>query len=257
MDKMPRKGLVLSFFLFWPIISNAADLFSSADLLDAGAWTVSMYGSESKEKPKFDVSGGPATIFSDTNAEVTGTQTQSNIVTVINHRPRDGFNYRLKAGLVRDFELEFSSGSDTNRLRSTSYGFIWGAGLRWNLTQATQVSTAFAIDLSFTETLARLDRFESGSQVMPASTNVRKDEYQGALMASRRFQKWDPYGGLKLALLESRLEDTATKERVSGRTDVVSPFVGLKYDVFDGESLVIEASFVDEKAISAGLTVKF
>jgi hypothetical protein len=247
--------------------SNASELMSSADAMPAGSWAVHVYGSQAKTEPEVKISGvssiqvpvngGTSTIFSNSNATIKMDQDSASAVASVSFRPRDGLQYRVKVGQVRDFKLEFSSGSQTNTLESQSDGFVWGVGLRHNLTQGTMVSAAIAIDLSYTQTQVRLDRFQAGTLVTSADEKFRQDEFQAAVNVSKRWKNIEPYGGLKILRVVSSLRDQGTKERVSGTVDAVSPFAGIKLDVFDRESLFVEGSLVGEKAISAGFGLQF
>jgi hypothetical protein len=243
-------------------------LYSSADAYEAKSWSLGAYGGTSESEPTVDLhdnaaaqvpisGGGTASVFSPTDAEIKMTQTHNDAVLVFTGRPRDGLHYSFKVGQVRDYKLEFSSGSETNSLSAQKDGFLRGIGARWNLTQSTLVSAAFAIDFSYTQLRVKTDRFQGGGTVTGANIEAQQDEAQVAFNVSKRWKDVEPYGGLKITRWATQLKDFGTHERIHGVSTGVSPFVGLKWDMFEGESLVIEGSFVDEKTVSAGLNLKF
>ena len=260
------KGLVLSFFLFVAVEARATSLRSSADLMAEKSWAVSLYGESARTQPKFhvddggaipvNVSGGSSALFSGSNTDVKTTANGAFTGLMFSGRPGEGLQYRIFGSNVEKFRVAFASGSSTNELSSESRGGKWGAGVRWNLTQATRVSTAFALDASYARTDVSLDRYDANG-VNPVDFKFYQDEYQVALNASRRFGSFDPYAGVKIARLESTLEDRSTRQKVSGRTDIASGFVGLKYEFFEKESAFIEGSLGDERGVSAGVTVSF
>lgn len=184
-------------------------------------------------------------------------QSASEIMAAATFRPKEGLTYKLKVGQVRDFDLEFSSGSQTNKLEATKEGFVWGLGVGGGIAPGSIVSTAISWELSFTQRLVSLDRLQGGTVVYATDERLRQEEYQASVNFSRRWKSLEPFAGLKVIRIASRLQDNLTKERVSGNKDGFSPFVGLQWAIAERESLVVEGSFVDEKALTAGLKVQF
>ncbi len=86
---------------------------------------------------------------------------------------------------------------------------------------------------------------------------ILEQEFQGALQATYRWKTLEPYAGLKLIRLHTQLDDKTSKERVGGNANEISPIGGLRWAMFDREYLQVEASFVDEKSLTAGLMVQF
>lgn len=246
----------------------SVELFGAANLLDEKAWSVGAYHTESEIEPVVEISGvnaiqvptsgGSTTIFSGGNSEVEMEQESASNVLLLNFRPHGGFQYGLRLGQVSQFELQFSSGSQTNTLESTKDGFVWGLNLGKTIAVGSIVSTAISWDLSYTNTRVDLDRFQGGPvAAVPASQKLNQDEFQAAVNFSRRWKMIEPYAGVKVSSVKTTLKDKTTKESVSGRTEGVSPFVGLEFSFFGKEMLIVEASFVDQKSISAGLNIQF
>jgi len=247
---------------------NASELMSSADVLESGKIMLSVYGTKSNSEGNLSVSGGQSfsletpdgntSTFSDSKADIELTEKMSAAVLALSFRPYDGFQYRVKAGQVRDMSVEYSSGSWVNKLSNVSGdGFLWGGGIRWNLQPATIVSAGVAIDLSYTQTLVNLDKFEANGDVSASNVRYQSDEVQGALEVSRRWKTIEPYGGIKLNWYRSQMEDTVTKSKVAGTKNRISPFVGFLWEAFPNEQFLVEGSFVDEQSISAGFNIKF
>jgi hypothetical protein len=172
-------------------------------------------------------------------------------------KPRDGLVYSVYAGQIQDFKLEFSSGSQTNSLRSTSNGLRWGLGISGVLAPISPVSVGVNWALSYTQTSLTLDRFQGGDQVVAVDEAILQQEFQGALQATYRWKMLEPYAGLKLMRLHTRLNDETSKQRVSGNTNEISPMAGIRWAMFDREFLQVEASFADEKSLTAGLVIQF
>ena len=203
------------------------------------------------------VAGGNSTIFSDLNSEIEMESEFDEQVFRFSFRPHDGLLYFAKIGQISNFDLSFSSGSFTNEFLGNSAGLVWGGGFRWNITQDTPVSVATALEISYTSTNLGLDAFKSGGVTQAVDDRLEQDEFQGAVNISKRFGTLQPYGGLKLLRVNSRLKDRQTREKISGSEDLVSPFAGLQWEVFPKEYLTVEGSWLDEKMASAGLKINF
>lgn len=260
-------GLVVATTILFLTHADASELMSSADVMEAGAWQLDVYGRHAEYEPTVRVSGsggitvptsgGGTAIFSQTNADVEFDQHMDAAIAALTFRPRDGFHYRLKIGQVKEFDIEFDSAAHVNKLSAHDSGLVWGAGMRWNVVPGSIVSAAIAIDLSYANTTATLDRFQSNGVVAAASQRFTQDEYQGAVNVSRRWGQWEPYGGVKVMRLVTTLSDRNTKQRIRGHKDTVSPFLGLKWEVFPREAIVIEGSFLGEESVQAGFNFYF
>lgn len=262
------RALVLgAIFCSGVFVVQASEVLSSADVLEAGSWAVSVYGQGSETKPQVKmsgidavsvpVSGGMSAVSSNENAEIKMEQTVSQVLAAFEFRPSEGLKYRFKVGQVREFDLEFSSGSQTNKLQASNSGYVWGVGLGGRIAPGSIVSTAISWDLGYTQTDVSADRFEGGPVVYAVNEQWRQEEYQGSLDFSRRWKAWEPFAGIKLTHVVNRLMDGSTKRTIGGTNDGISPFIGLQWMVADKESLVVEGSFLDEKSLTAGFKVQF
>lgn len=248
--------------------ADAAEWFGAANTLDEKSWSLGAYYETSETEPVVKISGvnsiqvplsggGSSTIFAGTGAEVEMEQKTAANVAIFKFRPRSGLQYSVRAGQVRSFELEFSSGSQTNKLESTKDGFLWGIGLGRYIAVGSMVSTAISWDLNYTQTRAHLDRLQGGTNVFPVSERLEQEEFQAAVNFSKRWKRIEPYAGVKVNTVKTTLKDPGTKAEVSGRTEGVSPFVGLEVALAEHEFLTVEASFVDQKSVAAGINIQF
>ncbi len=245
----------------------ANELMSSADLMGAKEWKITVYGQTVETKPEIDVNNvdaiqiptisGGSTVFSAANAVIELEEKFHATIANFLFRPKDGLSYGIKIGQIRGFVVGFSSGSQTNSLEANKNGFLWGANVKWNVSQGTMVSPAVALDFSLVNKSVPLDKFEAGGVTSPTDKMFEQDEYQLALNFSKRWKSLEPYGGLKGSRTVTRLKDGTTKECVRGEKDGISPFLGFQWDVFPGETIVVEGSLAEEKSFSAGMSLKF
>ncbi len=262
-----KFGFVVIGTFFLISKTQASEVFSSADSMEAKSWSFSAFGSTSRLEPKVKVtnngsvqvptSGGSTSVFGTTNAEIKMEQESEQVVGLFEFQPHDGLKYRFKIGQVREFNLEFSSGSQTNKLETTGSGFVWGVGIGGSLAPSSIVSLGIRWDVAYAQTNVNLDRLQGGPAAYAVDQDFRQEEIQGSLTLSRRWKMVEPYGGVKVFHLMNRLVDNGTKEKIKGTNDEVSPFVGLQWMVAEKDSLVIEGSFVGEKSLSAGFKAQF
>lgn len=252
-------GLILCFGSF----VYSAETFSNASMLDGKSWSVSAYGRSVKTEPIVHFSGGSgaadgsAVVISNTDADVKMTQQASDVTLALNVRPRDGLVYSVYVGQIQDFELQFSSGSQTNTLKSMSAGLRWGLGVSGMVSPLSPVSLGVTWSLAYTQTRLDLDQLHGGDQVYSVDELMLQQELQGALQATYRWKTVEPYVGLKAFRTHTRLDDKVSKQRVSGDVNGISPLLGCRWAMFDREFLQVEASFVDEKSLTAGLNIQF
>lgn len=238
----------------------------SADVLESRDWGVSVYGLRRTFEPEVRVGetssiqvpvvGGVSSLFNRTDASIEMEQNNQAVVGSLRFRPGNGLQYELRVGQVQDFLLEYSSGSLTNSLESLGSGFLWGVGGRWNIRPGTIVSTAFSLEVRYTQLRSTLDRFSSAGNLTPVQFRLEQDELQSSVNISYRWKRLEPYGGLKVLQTTTRLKDKTNKGKVRGVSTGMSPFVGFRWEFFNQESFVIEASFVEEEMIAAGLNLK-
>jgi hypothetical protein len=228
-------------------VANAVELMSATSSMDTKSWGVSVYGATKKTEPR--VKNGSTELDFDAEHEA------SNVAVTVH--PGDHLHYRFLYGVLRDYQLEVGSGTFVNTHDSQSDGRQYGFGVRWNATPVTPVSVGVAIDLSYVRQTVDFEKLTSNGVVSALDERFERDEFQAAVNVSKRWMQIEPYGGLKTSYVENKILDRATQSRMNGSDVEWSPFVGLKWEFFEKESLVIEGSFADEKAFSAGLNIQF
>jgi hypothetical protein len=259
------KKIVTSGFFVWGIFFNipivfGSEILSTADLYSSGSFSVSLGGIHVEKDFNLDVNsdGGNETVFQGSSSGVEMQSESVNKVIKFAFRPYDGLLYYVKVGQICGFEMSYSSGSQTNTFESKSIGMLWGVGFRWNITQDTPVSAAMAFDVSYTAlSVGDVDVFKAGSETFGVNDKFGENEIQGAFNISKRFGSWQPYGGLKVIRVDSKLVDKATNEQISGQSFLLSPFVGMQWEIFPKEYFVLESSFVDEKIFAGSIKVNF
>lgn len=267
MKNIVRVGcFVWGSFLLPPLVFGS-EVGSSADLYSSKSFSVGVLANVVErdvtmkigggQEIQIPTSGGNSTVFSESNTEKEMESESKEIVLKAAFRPRDGLMYFGKIGTVRGFELAYSSGSYTNRFQGEDSGFLWGFGFRWNITQDTPVSAAIAFEVSYQQAVVDLEAFKSGGVTSSVNDRFLQDEFQGAVNLSKRFGTLQPYGGLKLLRIESNLKDGQTQGKISGSDNLVSPFVGFQWEVFEKEFLVLESSFVGEQRTTMGFRTNF
>lgn len=248
---------------------RASEQMRSAQALEAGKLGFSVYTVNRENKDlefslggndliQVPLSNGTTAQFlsgSDTELEFDG-EGRSTMLSAT-WRPADGLHYIVKAGLG-DYEVRLPSSSVTNVLETASPGTVLGFEAAWNIVSHSPVTPAVSLSLGYTWSDYALRRLKSGGDA-PVAVDQRftLTEWQGALSASKRWKTLDPYAGLRFFRQEATLFDHASAERVRGKRDGYSPFLGLRWEFLPKESLVIEASAADEVVLSAGLSVGF
>ncbi|MCG3204269.1 MAG: hypothetical protein KCHDKBKB_00979 [Elusimicrobia bacterium] len=259
--------MLMAFLCSGFLFVQAAEVVSTADMDEPGLKSILFMGRVAESKPKLTfsdgdsiqvpVSGGSVNLFSNSNAEVEMEQRISSLIGAVEFRPSEGFQYRFKFGQIRSFELEYSSGSQVNKLESTKDGYLWGLSIAGRIAPGSLVSTAIRWDLGYTQSNVELDRFQGGNVVYTANQSWRQEEIQGSINFSRRWKWIEPFGGIKLIRVMNKMSDSSTKGEIRGTNDSVSPFVGVNVGVSNKESVYVEASFIDEESVSAGLKFSF
>ncbi len=119
------------------------------------------------------------------------------------------------------------------------------------------MSVRISWQLEYTQSTVDFDRFQSPGIVTSSNVRYREEEYQGAVNFSHRWKTLEPYAGLKILKTVSKMTDRATKSKIRGETEGISPFFGVQWAMGQREALTIEGSFVDEKSLSAAVKVQF
>ncbi len=202
------------------------------------------------------VTGGSSALLSQSNAEINFTQKGELTGVRAVYRPNQ-LRYSVFLGQLRDFEVEFASGSATNRFDVSDGGFVYGIGLSGSFLPSSIASVGIAWDVQFRQSRVQFERFVSAAGTVPSSQDLVEDEIQGAVVASKHFWEISPYLGIKVARRITRLEDGATGEKLRGHNDGASAVAGIEWSPIPGEVGFLEASFFDEESFAAGWGFRF
>ena len=172
-------------------------------------------------------------------------------------QPFEGFEYSLIGGLGH-YGVKVPSASATSDLTGDRVGTTVGAGIRWTMVPDTLVTPAAALDVSALHSqfsLTRLDVPGAGGQNVDERLTL--DRLQAALVLSKRWGSWEPYGGVKWLRTFAKLKDLSTSETAGGTKDATIPFLGARFKAFERESLVAEAAFTNGFQVGGGVEIKF
>jgi len=220
---------------------------SSADVMEGKSWSITGYGKHEESEP----------LVENGNTDLRFEEAHDAAGVALTVRPGDGLHYRFLFGVLQNYVLKVGSGSFVNRHDAQSDGHQFGLGVRWSAIPQTSVSLGTAFDLSYMHRTVDFKRLTSNGAVTALDEQFEQDEIQAAANISKRWKQLEPYGGLKVSYVTSKLTDHSTLSTMRGSNEEISPFVGLKWEFFQKESLIIEASFADEESISAGLNIQF
>ena len=201
-------------------------------------------------------SSGGSTIFSQSNADVQLTRTQSLVGLRYAGRVQQ-LRYSAMVGQFRKYEVEFASGSSTNRLDASDTGLIYGVGLAGSFIPESIASVGIGWDLQARESRVDFERFHSDSGTVPANQRLVEDELQLGVTATKRFGELAPYAGGKVNRWITRLEDKGSGAQLSGHIDKASALVGVEWTPMPDNAGFVEASFFGDESVSAGWGFRF
>lgn len=163
-----------------------------------------------------------------------------------------GFQIYAAAG-VGEYSVRVGSVTVFNSQVLNRSGFLTSLGAKAVLWPDTIVTPALAVDGS----IGWQRYFGDGSRLDLL-------QFQLAVETSHRFRfekdkfTLEPYGGVKWLSTRAWLTDVGSRQRVGGREDAISPFVGLRIPVFGGEdSIFTEVSFVKGVQLASGMSLRF
>jgi len=259
-------GLFTAAALSGAVFSFAGEVLVTPDDASLEKWAAAAFYQSAEIEPEVRVNGsssvqipvsggGTATVFSQANADVSLEQNLELAGVVLVVRPKK-LRYSVSLAQIRNFEIEFASGSLTNSLRSDN-GFRVGLGIAGSFVPVTTASVGIGWSLDYRHLVTGLRRFESGGVVSAANQRFTQDEFQAAVTACWRWKMIAPYAAIKLQRWVTRLADRGTRESIRGESEGLSPAIGIEWTPLPGEGLVIEASFVDEESLTASWIAKF
>jgi hypothetical protein len=248
--------------------ADASEQMRPANVIESGRWAAAFYGVRSEQKDlEFRVrgadliqvplkSGGTAQFFANADTDLAFDGEGTSAVLKLTWRPASGLQYTFKAG-TGDYEIRVPSGSVVNVLENGPAGLLWGAEVGWTMISDTPVTPAVALLLGYSRSDYRMERLRSGGAPVAVSQRFSLEEVQGSVAASKRWKRFEPYGGLRFFRQSVVLYDSALAERVRGGREGWSPYAGLRWEFLPRESLVLEVAGADETLFAAGLSIGF
>jgi len=221
-----------------------------------------LYG-DTSEKLNFHVTGreqirvGNNSYFSNVSNDLESDGRSSDVSVKLVINPDNGLYYWFKAG-VSDYSLDIPSDTVKNNLSGQDKGLICGFGARKLLFPDTIVSPAVAVGLGVNYAVYGLDSFRSGDSA-PVVVNDKLEitEFQADVVISKKLDKFEPYGGVKVYRKNVTLTDRASIANVSGAKDDAGLFFGTRFSYFKNEALIVEGSFVGDTSFTAGVNINF
>ncbi len=171
-------------------------------------------------------------------------------------QPTPEIDYWFKIGSA-NYELSYPSSTITNTLLSDGNGYVVGFGFRKLLMPGTIVTPAIAVDLGGEYLECGLHRLQQSGSSSVVSDRIVQTEVQASLTASKKYQHFEPYSGLRIAKEGLWLYNTDTAGSVSGIKDLVSLFAGCKVAMAGKDGLIVEASFIGQTAFTVGWNIEF
>jgi hypothetical protein len=249
--------------------ARASESMRSPHSMEMGKVAVSVYGVRAEqENLTFRLGGaslisvplqggGTAQFFANSNTDLEFDGEAVSTVLQLAWRPAGGLHYVFKVG-TGDYDVRVPSGTVENVLENSSPGRLLGFEAGWTILPDTPVSPAIGVSLGYTRSDYGLRRLRSGGNAPVAvDQDFSLEEWQGAASVSNRWGRFEPYAGLRFMRQTATLRDNVSADRVRGHRDGISPYAGLRFEFFPREALVLEAAFLDETVLAAGVAIGF
>jgi hypothetical protein len=259
-----KTVLFISFFLLTgSSLIYASEVLLPASQIEQGKGSLSLLYSNNDEKINFRISNLDAikvnniSYFSNVNNDLESTGKNSSIALKFIFNPHSSLYYWVKAG-VGNYDLEIPSVTVKNKLSGRDMGWIFGLGIHKNLFPDTIVTPAAAFEAGINYSSYRLDSFGTGDGApVLISDTLDLTEIQAAFLMSKKYSKFEPYGGFKVFRTYALLIDNTTTGKATGVRDNYGLFVGTKVKVYPKESLVLEGSFFGETSLNIAWNLEF
>lgn len=244
-------------------LAYGSEIVFPAAQIQQGGGSVSLFYGRTNQKlnlqvtDKDEIKVGANSYFSSVtnDLETDASGDSVNAKFIIN--PSNGFYYWLKAG-SGSYEFEIPSDTVKNKLNGQERGWIFGAGLVSVLFPDTIVTPALAAGIGVNYSSYDLDNFRSGDgQKQKISNKAELCEIQAQVVISKKFSRFEPYGGMKVLRTYTALTDKESFNKVSGIKDTAGIFAGTRYRVYPKESIIFEISSLSETNITLGWNVEF
>lgn len=292
MLRSSKGGALLSVGVVFAVVGAASGqlLATSARQLSEGSLRLETFYQGTQDRTiRFDVGNPGAGTCTAQGGLQFGCATSSRVdakgsggmgVVKLTYQPWETLQYYGSVG-VGDFTLNVPSATVNNHLTGDNPGIMATFGVKAVIQPDTDYTPAIALDGSISDTHYWFNREEVGPQAGggPASINETLNlwQYQVALEVSHVFKfsdNWggpvdkqhpisvrnfalEPYGGVKWVKTQADLHDLQNGGHTGGQIDVVSPFVGARFPLYEHETLFVEASFVEGYQYAGGMEIRF
>ncbi len=162
-------------------------------------------------------------------------------------------NFYFKAGFVNS-EIQINN----NKYSGQSDVSMYGGGIKYIFFPDTIITPAVIFDLGVTSSFNRLNTLKINNFKEKINTTLDILEYHSALIISKRFNFFEPFGGVNFSINQIKWENEDTQEQFKGTgNNKLVPFIGSKVLFYPLLSLIIEMDFIDGMSVGAGLNFKF
>ena len=162
-------------------------------------------------------------------------------------------SFYLKAGFVNS-EIQINN----DKYSGQSDVSMCGGGIKYIFFPDTIITPAVILDLGVTSSFNRLDTLKRNNFREKINTTLDILVYHSALIISKRFNFFEPFGGVNFSINQIKWKNKDTEEQFKGTgNNKLVPFIGSKVLFYPLLSLIVEMDFIDGMSFGAGLNFKF
>lgn len=174
----------------------------------------------------------------------------------------DFLDVYVKLGTAKSkgkMDWEFEGVTFESDKLKTKWGFAYGGGLKGAYTFKNGL--IIGGDLQYLRHKRKADTTatdEATGEEEKFKVKTTFQEWQVAPYVGMKFGNLTPYLGVKYSDVRVKIKDEEEGDWVKFKADKnVGPFVGINYKIIENLKLNLEGRFIDESALSLGLTYKF
>ncbi|MBN1621473.1 MAG: hypothetical protein JW871_02660 [Endomicrobiales bacterium] len=262
------KTLKICFYTLLFTLFNSSLIFGSeivlpASQIEKGKGSISFYYARTEHKinlevkdiQEIDVNG--VNYFSEVSNEFECSGAGDSVRIKFIFNPNEGLYYWVNLG-AGFYELEIPSTTVKNNLSTRDNGWLAGIGARKTLFPDTIVSPAIAVEIGLDYSIYDLNSIRLGNSATQLISNrLNLTQIHLAALVSKKYKKFEPYGGLKVFRTYATLKEKTDVGKVTGIKDNIGLFLGTKLRIYEKEAVIIEGSFIGETNIAVGWNLEF
>ncbi len=258
---MTKFFLSVFFIAFNFSILNASEILNTAHQLRKGELNLSVYYTNTSRDINFSIETatrvvvGGESYYTKSLAKFDSEILYREVGAKVNFNPFDGLYYWLKGAFGKS-ELKMPT-LDGNIKFTDGARCRFALGVRKLLFPDTIVTPALAVETAFEYGRASLKKLHTNDGDAVADAVLENKEYRLAFIGSKRFGVFEPYGAVKVSRIYSDFVNMGGSGNFSGNVDNVGLTAGLKVNFEPRESFTIEASFLNERSVSAAINLVF